>query len=997
MQGKVFCTKTRQIKGKLTLLSFYIVDFTEAVQCKIFLGSRNDKQIIEEIKDGMYIKTRGKLCLDRYEKNIPIVEPKDIEKIEIKERIDECEKKRVELHCHTKMSSLDAVMAPTELVCTAALWGHKAVAITDHGVVQAFPEAAVAGKKFGIKVIYGMEGYLIDDSKPVDEKGNNFHIIILAKNYIGLRNLYKLVSISHIKHYKKRPRIIREDIIKYREGLMLGSACEAGELFRAVIAGKKDDELRKIGEFYDYFEIQPISNNEFMVKNGHVSDCDKLKEFNKKIIFLGDTMNKVVLATTDAHFLNKEDEIYRSIILSAKNMENFADSNPLYYRNTEQMLKEFEYLGKDKAKEIVITNTNLIAGQIDSLQPIPSELYIPKINGAQEEILRIAHKTAMEIYGEKLPYIVSERLEYELQAIINHGYAVLYYIAYKLVKKSNLDGYLVGSRGSIGSSFVATITGITEVNPLPPHWVCPFCKKSEFIVDGSFTNGFDLPDKKCCCGNLMKKDGHDIPFAVFMGFKKNKVPDIDLNFSGEYQSQIHKYTEKLLGKENVFRAGTISTVADKSAEAFTRAYFKKRRIFASEAYIKSCSEKCIGVKRTTGQHPGGLMVIPHGVDIHEITPIQYSAEAIDRDITTTHFDYHSIHNALVKLDNLGHDAPTIIKHLQELSGFDVSNIPFNDPYTLSLFNSTKAINLTSEQLQGCSVATLGIPEFGTSFVRQILEVIRPKQFSDLVRIAGFSHGTDVWFSNAKDLIDNKIGKINEIVSSRDDIMNFLMKKGLDREHAFNIMEQVRKGQGLKKEDIKVMKAIKVKDWYVNSCNKIKYLFPKAHAVAYVIMAFRIAYFKVHYPLAFYAASFSVKTGDFDAEKICNGLNRLQQEYEMILQKGTEASQKEKACMPLMELAMEAYLRKIEFTKINLNESHSFKFKIKGDRLLPPLAALNGVGENAASNIIAARKERPFTSIRDLQSRAHLNKVVIEVFDVNGILDGLDTTDQISLF
>ncbi|MFA6075869.1 MAG: PolC-type DNA polymerase III [Negativicutes bacterium] len=1012
IEGRIFKIETRKTASKATIILFSVVDDSEAINCKIFVRSstKDDGSLADRIKKGMLVKIHGDIKRDQYDNRGGLVmEPKSITVLPAKPlRMDDCEHKRVEFHCHSKMSSLDATVSATDIVSTAARWGHRAVAITDHGVAQSFPDAARAAAKYNksaldsgsehrIKVIYGIEGYLVKDEAVDDVKAHLYHIIILAKNQTGLKNLYKLISDSHLLRYKKRPRVLRSDIEKYREGLIVGSACEAGEVFRAIATGENDSELKRIADFYDYLEIQPTANNSFMIRRGLVRNYEHLQLLNKQIVQLGEVLKKPVLATTDAHFLNPEDEIYRSIILAVKGMEDGSYPLPLYFRNTKEMLTEFSYLGEEKAFEVVVTNTNMIADSIEFLQPIPNKLFPPKIPGSEEEIQSMAIRNAKLQYGEILPAIVSERLDFELKSIVGHGYAVLYLIAHKLVKKSNEDGYLVGSRGSVGSSFVATMTGITEVNPLPPHWLCSKCKTSEFVLDGSFANGFDLPDKKCSCGAVMSKNGHNIPFAVFMGFEGDKTPDIDLNFSGEYQAKIHKYTEELLGKENVFRAGTISTVAEKNAYGFAKKYFETKGFNASEAYITSFSEGCVGVKRTSGQHPGGLMVVPYDMDICDVTPVQYPAEAKDTGIITTHFDYHSIHDALVKLDNLGHDVPTIIKDLSEMSDTDPNDVAFDDIRTLSLFSSTEAVGLTPEQLLGSTVATFGVPEFGTKFVREMLRDTNPKKFSELVRISGFSHGTDVWLGNAKDLIVSKTAKVGEVISARDDIMIYLIDKGLERKHAFTIMENVRKGKGLSAQDVEAMKAAKVPNWYIDSCQKIKYLFPKAHAVAYVMMAFRIAYFKVHEPLPFYAASFSVKAEDFDAEMICNGLERLKREYELLERKGKEVSGKEEVLMPIMELAIEMYLRGFEFMKVDLQRSHCNKFRIIDNKVLPPLCALSGLGGNAALNIVRERELRPFTSIEDLQTRARINKTVTEVMRTHGCFTGMEETDQMTLF
>ena len=1008
IEGRLTGLDTRKLGKGSILATFSVVDETEAMRCKIFVKAKDEATVLPRIKNGLRVKLAGNVRLDMYERNAPVLEPSSIVLLpQPAKRVDEHSFKRVELHCHTNMSSLDAVVTASDIVNTAARWEHPAVAITDHGVVQSFPEAAATAAKFnkcaaaegrqGIKVIYGVEGYLMEDDQIENPKAHLYHVIILAANKIGLKNLYRLISDSHILRYKKRPRIARQDLQRCREGLIIGSACEAGELFHSMVNGANDDKLRDIAGFYDYLEIQPVANNAFLLRRGLASNYEHLQLFNKKIVAIGEELGIPVVATTDAHFLNPEDEIYRKIILTVKGMEDGSQPLPLYFRTTQEMLEEFSYLGTDKAEEVVIKNSNIIADKIEALNPIPSQLFLPKIAGSKEEIERMANENALRVYGNPLPDVVRERLELELNSIIGHGFDVLYLIAHKLVKKSNEEGYLVGSRGSVGSSLVATMTGITEVNPLPPHWLCPGCRSSVFAPDGLYANGYDMPDRVCVCGTSMQKNGHNIPFAVFMGFEGDKIPDIDLNFSGEYQAKIHKYTEELLGKKNVFRAGTISTVAEKNAIGFAKKYFEVSGIHASEQYVAALSEGCVGVKRTTGQHPGGLMVLPDDMDIYDITPIQHPAEAKDTETVTTHFDYHSIHDTLVKLDNLGHDVPTIIKDLYELSGIDPSIVPFDDAATLSLFSSTKAIGLKPEQLLGSTVATFGVPEFGTKFVREMLRDTNPVKFSELVRISGFSHGTDVWLGNAKDLIVNKTATVGEVISARDDIMLYLIAKGLERKHAFKIMENVRKGKGLSEDDISAMKKAAVPGWYIDSCQKIKYLFPKAHAAAYVMMAFRIAYFKVHHPLAFYAASFSVKAEDFDAHAICSGFDRLKQEYELIERKGKEATGKEETLLPVMELALEMYARGYEFLKVDVRKSHYRKFTIVDGKIAPPLCSLNGLGANAALNIDRERDKGTFSSIEDLQNRARLNKTVIEVLRTHGCLDGMDETDQMTLF
>ena len=833
------------------------------------------------------------------------------------------------------MSSLDGLTNIDSAIKRAAFWGHQAIAITDHGVVQAFPEAYEQGKKNKIKIIYGVEGYIFDLKDNSQEKEKTYHIIILVKNQQGMENLYRLISLSHLDYFYRKPRIPRQELLKYKEGLMLGSACEAGELIQAILEGKSEEELLNIASFYDYLEVQPIQNNEFMLRKGIVDSEDDLRNINKTIIRLGKSLNKLVVATCDVHFLDPEDAIYRKILLCGQGYPDEPQA-PLYFRTTDEMLAEFDYLPEDVTREIVIDNTQKIADSIDEVLPIPEELYPPEIPGAEEQIVSMSMSRAKSIYGENLPKIVEDRLNKELNSIITHGFAVLYLIAHKLVKKSNDDGYLVGSRGSVGSSFVATMTGITEVNPLPPHYICPNCHHSEFILDGSYNCGADMPDKNCPqCGSKLKKDGHDIPFETFLGFEGDKVPDIDLNFSGEYQPRAHKYTEELFGKEYVYRAGTIATIAERTAFGFVKNYFEERNIKLRNAELSRLVSGCTGVKRTTGQHPGGLMVVPRHTDIYKFTPIQRPADDVKSNTITTHFDYHSISSRLVKLDILGHNDPTVIKMLEDLTGVDPKGIPLDEEKTMSIFSSVEAIGSTPEDIN-TRVGTFGIPEFGTRFVRQMLEETKPKKFSELVRISGFSHGTDVWLNNAQELIRSGTAKLSEAISTRDDIMLYLIYKGMEPKLSFKIMEDVRKGKGLKPEYEEAMIKANVPDWYIQSCKKIKYMFPKAHAVAYVTMAFRIAFYKVYYPTAFYTSFFTVRGDEFDVELISHGEKTVRDAIKEIEQKGNEASAKEKNLLTILEVALEMYCRGIKMRKIDLWQSDSTKFKIVDGEILPPL-------------------------------------------------------------
>ena len=991
--GQIIKHEVRELRSGRNLLTFDLADLSGGISGKTFFEDKEQlKKLADGISDGMLVKVKGTVQFDKYA-NEMVIYTDSMQRVPKPERNDDAAVPRVELHAHTRMSALDAVSSIKALISTAAKWGHPAVAITDHGVVQAFPEADEVAAKAKIKVIYGMEGYLVEENL-----NSANHIIILAKNLIGLRNLYRLVSLSHLKYLHRTPRIPRTVLAEHREGLIFGSACEAGELIQAIINGEPEEKLLKIAEFYDYLEIQPTANNEFLVRQGRLPDEGALRQINKTVCRLGEVLNKPVVATCDVHFINPDDEVYRRILMAGQGYDDADNQPPLYFRTTEEMLSEFAYLGKDKAYEVVVENTRKLSESIEKFKPIPDELYSPQIPGAEEQIRQMSYQKARHLYGDELPELVADRLKYELDSIINNGFAVLYLIAHKLVKKSLDDGYLVGSRGSVGSSFVATMTDITEVNPLPPHWRCPKCRHSEFITDGSYGSGFDLPDKSCSeCGAKTIKDGHDIPFAVFMGFHGDKVPDIDLNFSGDYQPVAHKYTEELFGKDNVFRAGTIATIAEKTAFGFVKNYFNDKGFMTRNAHINFLVNGCTGVKRTTGQHPGGIMVVPRDMDVHHFTPIQYPADDKNSDTITTHFDYHSISSRLVKLDILGHDDPTVIKMLEDLTGINAKTLPFDDSATMSLFSSTEALGLTPQQL-GSNVGTFGIPEYGTKFVRQMLEDTKPQKFSELVRISGFSHGTNVWLNNAQDLIRSGTAKLSEAISARDDIMVYLIHKGVEPKIAFKIMEGVRKGKGVNPDDVAIMKQNNVPDWYVDSCQKIEYMFPKAHAVAYVMMAVRIAYCKVHYPLAFYASYFTVRATEFDADLIVKGETALRQKLAETEQKPNNTlTAKDKGLQTIAEMALEMYLRGFTFKRVDLYKSTATEFLIVENGLLPPLAALEGVGETAARNIIAAREEKHFSSIEDLRLRGRVSKTVIDILRGHGCLEGMQENNQMLLF
>lgn len=997
VEGCICEVETRLLKSGRQLLTFGITDKSNSICCKLFV---NEGQELPAVKQDDWCKIRGSVQFDRYTTELTLM-PKDIVKIAPILRMDQAEKKRVELHLHTKSSEMDGVSSVQTLIERAAFWGHEAVAVTDHGVVQAFPDAADASQKYGIKVILGMEGYLVDDTDSAKNWKNQKynHIIILAKDKAGLKNLYQIVTKSHLDYFYRRPRVPKSLLNKHREGLLLGSACEAGELIRSIIAQKDWEDLKKIASFYDYLEIQPAANNLFLVKNGEVSNLEQLKQINHKVVELGKELDIPVAATCDVHFLDKEDEVFRRILMAGKGYQDADDQAPLFFRTTEEMLEEFSYLGEDKAYEVVVANPQIIADQIEKLKPFPDEFFEPKIEGAEEKIKSMTWNKAYELYGTPLPEVVEKVINKELASIIGNGFSVLYLISHLLVKKSNDDGYLVGSRGSVGSSLVATFTGITEVNPLPPHYRCPNkdCKYSEFILDGSIGSGVDLPDKTCPqCQELLLKDGHDIPFETFLGFKGDKVPDIDLNFSGEYQPRAHKYTEEIFGKENVFRAGTISTVAEKTAFGFVKNYLDERSLKYNQTEINRLVRGCAGVKRTTGQHPGGLMVVPKECDVFDFTPLQRPANDSGSETITTHFDYHSISGRLVKLDILGHDDPTSIKMLEDLTGVNAKNIPLDDVKTLSLFSGTEALGVSAEEL-GVKTGTLGIPEFGTKFVRQMLEDTKPKTFSHLVRISGLSHGTNVWLGNAQDLVLEGTADISQIIACRDDIMIYLIQKGLNSSQAFKIMEAVRKGKGLKPEDIEEMQANNVPQWYIESCQKISYMFPKAHAVAYVMMAFRIAWFKVYYPEAFYTTFFTVRADEFDADLICQGLEKCRETIKTINNKGNDATQKEKNLLTILELAVEMYCRSIKLRKVNLWESDAVRFLLTPQGILPPFSSLQGLGVSAAKSLAQIRDHGSISSIEELQAQARLSKTVIEVLSQHGCLEKLPKKNQLSLF
>ena len=835
-------------------------------------------------------------------------------------------------------------------------------------------------------------------------KSPSHHAILLATNDLGRINLYRLVSCSHLKYYNRRPLIPKSEFVRYREGLLLGSACEAGELYQAVLNHRSDQEIARLVNFYDYLEIQPIGNNAFMLRSDKtdVETIEDLQEINRKIVKLGEQFNKMVVATCDVHFLNPEDEVYRRIIMAGKGFTDADEQAPLYLRTTEEMLKEFEYLGSEKAEEVVITNPNKIADMCEKISPVRPDKCPPVIPDSDKNLREICYNRAHEIYGGDLPEVVVERLERELNSIISNGFAVMYIIAQKLVWKSNEDGYLVGSRGSVGSSFVATMAGITEVNPLRPHYYCEKCHYSDFDSDDvkayAGRAGCDMPDKNCpVCGAKLRKEGFDIPFETFLGFKGNKEPDIDLNFSGDYQGNAHRYTEVIFGKGQTYRAGTIGTLADKTAFGYVKNYYEERGERKRTCEINRIVKGCTGVRRTTGQHPGGIIVLPLGEEIDSFTPVQHPANDMTTDIITTHFDYHSIDHNLLKLDILGHDDPTMIRMLEDLTDINAQDIPLDNKEVMSLFVSTEALGVTPEQLGGCPLGSLGIPEFGTDFVIQMLVDTKPQSFSDLVRISGLSHGTDVWLGNAQTLIEEGKATISTAICTRDDIMTYLIGKGLDSEQSFTIMESVRKGKGLKPEWEEEMLAHDVPDWYIWSCKKIKYMFPKAHAAAYVMMAFRIAWYKIFYPLAYYAAYFSIRASAFSYELMCQGQEKLLHYMDEYRKKGDALSKKEQDSMKDMKIVQEMYARGYDFLPLDLYQADARRFKIIDGKLMPALSTIEGLGEKAADAVMDAAKEGKFLSKDDFRDRTKVSKTVIDLMDDLGILGDLPESNQLSLF
>ena len=1025
------------------IVSISLTDFTDTVTAKLFLSKDQAKVLAPHLAEGNFIKLKGAVTYDTYANERAVTSVSGIASIpDFREkRKDTSGKKRVELHCHTKASEMDGVSGAAEIVRTAYEWGMPAVAITDHGVAYALPAANHAredlwnswkkkcgadGKDPGkyedfFKVIYGIEGYLVNDIEDREpdlaiQKKKTYHIILLAQNETGRVNLYRLISKSHLEYYARRPRIPKSELLKYREGIIIGSACEAGEIFRAIVRKDPWEEIRNLAGMYDYLEIQPVGNNRFMIRDDEnypdIQTETDLENLNREVIRLGEELGKPVVATCDVHFLNPEDEIYRRIIMSSKGFEDADEQAPLFLRTTEEMLKEFSYLGREKAEEVVIANPNRIAGMIEAISPVRPDNCPPVIENSDVTLREICEKRAHELYGETLPKIVEDRMNVELDAIIGHGYAVLYIIAQKLVWKSREDGYLVGSRGSVGSSFVAFLAGITEVNSLAPHYRCPSCRYSDFdseevkVYAGG--SGCDMPERKCpVCGADLVRDGFDIPFETFLGFGGGKEPDIDLNFSGEYQLRAHQYTEEIFGKGQTFKAGVMSGVNENTAYGMVKGYFEDRGIHKRRCEIERIMAGCIGVRKGTGQHPGGIVVLPKGEDINTFTPIQHPANDMNSPIVTTHFEYHSIDHNLLKLDELGHDDPTMIRELGDLTGLDMTKIPLHDEKVMSLFTSTKALGLEPSDLFGWRVGSLGIPEFGTDFVVGMLIEAAPKKFSDLIRIAGLGHGTAVWLDNAQDLIRNGTCTISDAICCRDDIMVYLIQKGLAPETAFKIMEAVRKGKvaGGKcdkweqwKEE---MLSHGVPEWYVGSCEKIRYMFPKAHAAAYVMMAWRIAYCKLYYPLEYYAAYYSIRADAFSYETMCQGRETLEKKMRELVSK-EKRTDKEKGTLKDMRSVQEMYARGFAFTPIDLYRAKAKRFLITDGKIMPSFASIPGLGEKAAQSIEEAaasvrEADGRFTSVEQLKDLAQIGDSTVALLKKYGILGTMQETEQMSLF
>lgn len=1200
IQGTIFGLESKELRNGNTLFTFYLTDFTDSLQMKMFAKNKEDLKIMGQLANGKWVRARGRVEMDRF-MTIPelVMIPSDLCEVPAPpSRKDNAAEKRVEFHLHTTMSTMDAVTPIADYVKTAAKWGHKAIAVTDHSGVQSYPDAAKAAKKNGIKMIYGVEANVVNDNvavvlnpreeelktttyivfdiettglsvtqnkiieiaavkmiegkevdryatfvnphvripyniqqltninddmvkdapelEPVldqfidfagdailvahnarfdvgfvnaklkelgrppmdnpvldtlelarmlfptmknhrlntlatkykvslenhhraiddtlalgeilngliedaakiegiktldrlnDKVGKDlsnarpFHCGIYALNMTGKKNLFKLISMSHTDYFKRVACIPKSKLVELREGLLILSGCEKGEFFESVL-NKSVEEAEAVAEFYDILEIQPLTMYMHLVDKGLVGSPEELKTAITKVCEIGFKLGKPVVATGNVHYLEPREKLYRDITINGiTGFSPLKDQNKpdAHFRTTDEMLAEFEFLGKEKAYEVVVTNTSELADSFEELELFPDKLFTPIIEGADEEIRQTCYDTAKSIYGEELPEVVVARLEKELEPIIKYGFSANYLISERLVKKSNQDGYLVGSRGSVGSSVVAMFLGISEVNPLPAHYICTNsdCRHSEWFLDGSVPSGFDLPDKRCpSCGGNLKGEGHDIPFETFLGFKGDKVPDIDLNFSGDYQPTAHNFTKEIFGEKSVFRAGTIGTIADKTAFGYAKKYEEEHQKHWRGAELNRLASGCTGVKRSTGQHPGGIVVVPDYMEVEDITPVQFPADDVNAEWKTTHFDYHAFDANLLKLDILGHDDPTMMRMLQDLTGVDPTTIPMNDPKVMSMFNSTESLGVSPQQIRS-AVATYGIPEMGTKFVRQMLVEAQPSSFADLLQISGLSHGTGVWLGNAQDLIKGGTCNIKTVIGCRDDIMLFLIyKAGMDAGLAFKITESVRKGKGLTQEWIDEMKRCKVPGWYIDSCLKIQYMFPKAHAAAYVISAVRTAYFKLYHPIEYYATYFSVRAEDFDIELCCQGYEAIYRKIEEIEQKGFQALPKEKGMLPILEMALEMTARGFRFKSIDLYQSDATKFIVDGDSLIPPFSALAGIGDNAARNIAAAKDLGEYLSIEDFQQKSKASKTVVELLGTMGCFRGLPESNQLSLF
>ncbi len=1002
VEGKVVKVDTRDVAGGC-LIDVFLTDHSDSVEVKFFESHKKKIKIahrLAKLPERSWLRVHGDWAEDTRHRSEMVLRPDSIRRIADRVRLDTAARKRVELHCHSQFSRMDATLALADLVERAKLWGHEALAITDHGVVQAFPEFATLCKRQGIKPVYGLEGYLVEEFIANRRAAKPYHIILLVKEQRGIQNLYRLISRAHMDTHYRHALLVRGDLKRRREGILLGSACERGELYQLLLSGCEREELEKRAAFYDYIEIQPLDNNDFLIGEGRVANRQELQKLNRQLYELGRALGKPVIATGDSHYLDPEDGIFRRVLMDGMNFDDVERKPSLFLRTTGEMLEEFAYLGKAAAAEVVIDNPQRLCAMIEDTRPMPEEFCPPIMPGADEELAQKSRAGAAELYGRPLPSLVEERLEREITAITEHNYSSIFLIASRLVRQSISDGYIVGSRGSVGSSFVARVLQVTEVNPLPPHYLCLSCRLSEFSDKAAA--GVDLPEKKCPrCKQAMVRDGFDIPFEVFMGFRGEKVPDIDLNFSGEYQARALRNAEEIFGARSAYRAGTISGVQNRLAYGLVMKHFEKRkRLDPRRAEIERLVKGCSGVKKTTGQHPGGVMFVPEGMDIYDFTPIQYPADNRKGDIITTHFDCEAIHDIMMKLDILGHDNPTSLRNLCAATGLKVEEIPLQDPDTMAIFSGWGKIEVDAARDDLPAVGTLGIPEYGTEFVIKMLEESKPGTFNDLICVSGLSHGTNVWLYNAQELVRGGKADLSTVISVRDNIMLYLTKQGLPKQEAFNIMEAVRKGRGLSSEQEKLMSKHGTPDWYLESCKKITYMFPKAHAVAYVMMAFKIAYFKVHHPETFYADCFSNSVGSFDLANMCQGrepLRRFVRELDLLAEEKRKLSPKDSALLGTAKIVREMYSRGLGFLPVDLYKSSPRRFTVEDGRLRPPLSVLKGVAESTANAIARERKGEPFKSVENLGRRTGANRTVVAALRENGCLKGLPETNQGTLF